>query len=281
MAESTGGMPIRGAATESTWRRARGVQPLRITAFAGACIVLLFGWSSAALAANGPTVSIGSNATFGQILTDAQGKALYTFSGDHSAVGTCTGGCAAVWPPLTIPNGTMPSAGAGVPGTLAAALQPDGATQVTYNGSPLYGFVSDSSPGQVTGDGISGFSVVKVTALTPAPTTTTQVVSTSTSPSTPTASTPTSAPPTAASTPTTSPTYSASPGVTTPVTPATPSAAAPQVANAPAIAASGGALATTGPGPVLELVLVLGVALTGLGLLPYAARRFRKALQRH
>ena len=58
-------------------------------------------------------------------------------------------------------------------GTLGTTMT-GGALVVTYNGKELYTFLSDS-PGQVTGDGVAGFSVAKVAAAsgasnnTPAP----------------------------------------------------------------------------------------------------------------
>jgi predicted lipoprotein with Yx(FWY)xxD motif len=93
--------------------------------------------------------------TYGQILTDNSGKPLYTLSG------SCTGSCASAWPALTVPAGTNPTGSAGVTGALSTVQQADGTDQVTYNGSPLYTFVQDSS-GAVTGQGVAGFSVVKV-----------------------------------------------------------------------------------------------------------------------
>jgi predicted lipoprotein with Yx(FWY)xxD motif len=60
-----------------------------------------------------------------------------------------------------------------VNGTLGTVQQPDGTDHVTYNGSPLYTFVQDSS-GHVTGQGVAGFSVVKVShPTTPGSSTTT------------------------------------------------------------------------------------------------------------
>ena len=41
-----------------------------------------------------------------------------------------------------------------VQGKLSVVDRPDGTSQVTFNGMPLYSFVQDS-PGQVTGDGVS------------------------------------------------------------------------------------------------------------------------------
>jgi predicted lipoprotein with Yx(FWY)xxD motif len=93
--------------------------------------------------------------TYGQILTSSNGKPLYTLTG------SCTGSCASAWPALTVPAGTHPTGTAGVPGTLGTVQQANGTDQVTYNGSPLYIFVQDSS-GDVTGQGVAGFSVVKV-----------------------------------------------------------------------------------------------------------------------
>jgi predicted lipoprotein with Yx(FWY)xxD motif len=93
--------------------------------------------------------------TYGVILTDSSGKPLYTLSG------SCTGSCASAWPALTVSANTKPIGGTGVTGTLSAVKQADGSYQVEYKGSPLYTFVQDSS-GQVTGQGVAGFSVVKV-----------------------------------------------------------------------------------------------------------------------
>jgi len=81
---------------------------------------------------------------------------LYTLAAGTS----CTGACAQAWPLLTVPAGTTPKAGAGVTGTLGTTMSGSDLV-VTYNGKDLYTFLSDS-PGQVTGDGVAGFSVVKV-----------------------------------------------------------------------------------------------------------------------
>ena len=118
--------------------------------------------ASMAGASGADTVDVAANGTFGMVLTDAQGFTLYTFPSDHNGISSCTGSCASIWPALTVPAGTTATAGPGVPGTVSEVLQPDGADQVTYNGSPLYTFVGDSSPGQATGDGVGGFKVTRV-----------------------------------------------------------------------------------------------------------------------
>jgi len=101
--------------------------------------------------------------------------ALYTYGPDHGATqSACTGPCSQAWPPLTVPSGTTPAAGTGVPGVLGTARQSDGVIQVTYDGHLLYTFQSDSSPGQVTGNGVAGFSVAKPGASSSATTSTTK-----------------------------------------------------------------------------------------------------------
>ncbi len=95
----------------------------------------------------------------GTILENSSGMALYTLGGKRNELYRRV---SQAWPPLTVPAGTTPKAGPGVTGTLATT-KPAGALQVTYNGKALYTFLSDSA-GQVTGDGVAGFTVAKVAA---------------------------------------------------------------------------------------------------------------------
>ncbi|HLX34492.1 MAG TPA: hypothetical protein VKR30_04545 [Candidatus Limnocylindrales bacterium] len=94
----------------------------------------------------------------GGILVGPTGMALYTKGTDP---GSCTAGCLAAWPPLTVPSGGSASAGSGVTGAVATVTRSDGTVQVTYKGLPLYYFASDSTAGTATGDGVGGFSVAK------------------------------------------------------------------------------------------------------------------------
>ena len=83
------------------------------------------------------------------VVTDAQGMTLYWFVPDTSTASKCTGSCATYWPPVT---GTV-TAGSGVTGTLGTITRPDGTTQATYDGHPLYTYVGDTAPGQAKGNG--------------------------------------------------------------------------------------------------------------------------------
>jgi predicted lipoprotein with Yx(FWY)xxD motif len=94
-----------------------------------------------------------SNSQFGPILADAKGLSLYTATGDSATQTGCTGSCLTFWPPLLLPAGqAQPIAGPGVSG-LGTFMRADG-TQVTYHGKPLYTWIKDTRPGQVTGEGV-------------------------------------------------------------------------------------------------------------------------------
>jgi predicted lipoprotein with Yx(FWY)xxD motif len=73
----------------------------------------------------------------------AQGRrTLYTLSFDGPNTTTCTGPCAAFWPPLLTSRRAM--AGRGVSQRLIGTLRrPDGSLQVTYRGHPVYRFSFD------------------------------------------------------------------------------------------------------------------------------------------
>jgi predicted lipoprotein with Yx(FWY)xxD motif len=85
------------------------------------------------------------------VVTNAAGYTLYWFAPDTPGKSTCYGTCAAYWPPVT----GRPIAGAGVTGKLGTIRRTGGATQVTYDGHPLYTYVGDSAPGQSTGNKIN------------------------------------------------------------------------------------------------------------------------------
>ena len=107
------------------------------------------------------TVQAVTSSGFGTVLTGANGLTLYTSSGDSVGTSACTGSCATAWPPLTVPAGQQPTAGPGVTGALSTVARADGTTQVAHDGLPLYFWQGDSKPGDVTGDGVNGFSVAK------------------------------------------------------------------------------------------------------------------------
>jgi predicted lipoprotein with Yx(FWY)xxD motif len=110
------------------------------------------------------TIGTGTAASVGTFLTGANGLTLYTKSGDTATNSTCTGGCTTSWPPLTVTAGQQVAGGSGVTGTFATLTRADGSIQVTYNGLPLYYWVKDTKPGDVTGQGVAGFGVAAVSS---------------------------------------------------------------------------------------------------------------------
>jgi predicted lipoprotein with Yx(FWY)xxD motif len=109
-----------------------------------------------------PVVSLGTNATIGSVLLAANGMTLYTYNKDTAGVSNCTGQCLTEWPAYTVAAGTPLTVGPGVTGTLGTITRADnGATQLTYNGMPLYFFVQDTALGDATGQNQDGFTVVQ------------------------------------------------------------------------------------------------------------------------
>src|SRR3954451_787009 len=97
-----------------------------------------------------------ANSALGRILVDSKGITLYDFPPDKRSASVCYGACAALWPPLLTTG--KPVAGPGVKqALLGTTKRKDGKLEVTYNGHPLYYFVSDRKPGQTTGQGLDQF----------------------------------------------------------------------------------------------------------------------------
>lgn len=104
----------------------------------------------------------------GPAFVNAQGFAVYEFSGDGNDQSNCTGSCANVWPPVAPPNGVT------LTSPWSSFKRSGGSAQLAYQGHPLYTFVGDTQPGEVTGNGVQGFSLARPAASgsstpTPAP----------------------------------------------------------------------------------------------------------------
>ena len=105
-------------------------------------------------ASSGETLEATSVGSQGVVLVAANGMTVYSFTEDvkDSGASACTADCLAIWPALTVPAGTTPTAGTGVTGKLGTFVRADdGTTQVTYNGLPLYFFSNDKAPGDANG----------------------------------------------------------------------------------------------------------------------------------
>lgn len=99
-------------------------------------------------------VKLADNANLGQVLTDADGNALYFFTKDaRPDSSACVGGCLSAWPVFYVNN---PSVGAGLDAADFGSFQrADGSMQSTYKSWPLYYFAGDNAPGDANGEGVN------------------------------------------------------------------------------------------------------------------------------
>jgi len=110
---------------------------------------------SAASGGSAVTIRTRSLAGVGTVLVNSRGYTLYMFEPDAQRQVTCTGLCAATWPPVKISASGRLVAGPGVRADLLGSdPDPSGGRVVTYNGWPLYTYSGDVQPGQDTGQGI-------------------------------------------------------------------------------------------------------------------------------
>ena len=106
-------------------------------------------------------VVVRTTAKFGAILTTKGRLALYTWNREKGGKVRCTGACAATWPPLTVAAGTMVAKH--VPhamGSFGTVRRPDGRTQVTFDGHPLYTYHADT-PTKILCNGVDGWFVAR------------------------------------------------------------------------------------------------------------------------
>ena len=84
-----------------------------------------------------------------RVLARTSGHTLYSLSVETHGRFVCTGGCLGAWKPLVVPQGVKPKG----PVKLGTSRRPDGKTQVTFKGRPLYSFDGDSKAGEANGEG--------------------------------------------------------------------------------------------------------------------------------
>jgi len=153
---SLGGNPTTVSATQVSGPDAVLVDSGGLSSTAGAGTPVAANPATASAA--GTTISLGSAAGVGKVLVNSKGFTLYLFQKDRKGSGksTCGGACAKAWPPVTTKG--KPQAGSGVKSALLGTIKrPDGTTQVTYAGWPLYGFIMDKKRGEDNGTGLVAF----------------------------------------------------------------------------------------------------------------------------
>jgi predicted lipoprotein with Yx(FWY)xxD motif len=113
-------------------------------------------------------IAVATNPKLGKILVDSKGDTVYYFEKDkqNGNASTCSGACAAVWPPVTTSGAPTGQKGAAA-SKLGTIKRSDGSTEVTYNGWPLYTYAGDKKPGDANGNDLKQFGATWY-ALTPA-----------------------------------------------------------------------------------------------------------------
>lgn len=133
----------------------QGTNPMKHFALGLAAAIVISGFSIGAAFAAGPDTMYGDS-TLGKVLTDSKGLTLYTYDtdGKGATMSTCTGKCAAAWPPFVAPADATASGD----WTIVDGQDKDGnAVKLwAYEGWPLYYFIQDKAAGDVNGDGKGG-----------------------------------------------------------------------------------------------------------------------------
>jgi len=129
--------------------------------FRGAILAVLLGLGTAAvtphaLAAHAGKssvkVKVGSVSGVGKVLTNAKGFTLYYLKQEKDGTIHCARDCTSIWLPLL---GSKPKHVQGAKGKFGTTKRPEGTTQITYNGWPLYTYAGDSRKGTASGNGIT------------------------------------------------------------------------------------------------------------------------------
>ncbi len=132
------------------------------TALAGAAAVLLAGCGSdngddvSDAAGGGSSDSVVSVTSVDgtEVLVDAEGRTLYTADVEKDGQIRCVAACTSFWEPLLASAADAKAVGAGVGDQLAVVDRPDGESQLTYEGLPLYTFTEEGA-GELQGDGFT------------------------------------------------------------------------------------------------------------------------------
>jgi predicted lipoprotein with Yx(FWY)xxD motif len=141
-------------------------EPLRRSSVVLTAALVVLGLASAACGDSGvttlsspPTTDTSLTLTVqhspvGPILATGAGSTLYDFAPDTPTHSACVNdGCVFQWPPLVVDGPVR--VGRGVDSSLVGKLKrPDGSTQLSYGGHPLYTYNMDVTPGIVMGQGI-------------------------------------------------------------------------------------------------------------------------------
>ena len=90
------------------------------------------------------------DSSMGKIYADMKDMTLYTYDKDEAGKSNCYDKCAVNWPPY------LAAADAMAEGEWTIVDRTDGTKQWAYDGKPLYLYIEDKKPGDMTGEGKGG-----------------------------------------------------------------------------------------------------------------------------
>lgn len=115
---------------------------------------LLIGCGDSSTDSDTEEVNIQTTSTqHGDVLADEEGNVLYFFTADVNGESNCEGECLESWPAFSVseinPEEELDA------NDFDTIDRPDGGTQTTYKGWPLYYFTGDQEAGDAAGDGVN------------------------------------------------------------------------------------------------------------------------------
>jgi predicted lipoprotein with Yx(FWY)xxD motif len=111
------------------------------------------GNASAANAGSGSGLVSVRNVDGTNVLVDSEGKTLYSADVEKGSI-RCKDGCTSFWEPLGASAKQAKAASADLDLKLGVVNRPDGESQLTFKGLPLYSFTQEGS-GSLDGDGFT------------------------------------------------------------------------------------------------------------------------------
>jgi predicted lipoprotein with Yx(FWY)xxD motif len=105
-------------------------------------------------ASSGPALRVATT-SLGPVLVNSKGFTVYMLTADGPGHSTCSAQCLQYWP--LVPGAAGASSAKDVSAALATTKASSGASMETAGGWPLYTFVKDQAPGDVTGEGVKTF----------------------------------------------------------------------------------------------------------------------------
>ncbi len=93
-----------------------------------------------------------ASTSLGRVLVDSSGMTVYMLTADSPGHSSCSSACLTYWP--AVAPGAKAST---VTAKVASTATSSGSKIATAGGWPLYTFVQDQKPGDVTGEGVATF----------------------------------------------------------------------------------------------------------------------------